>query len=67
MKKLSQRLQDVAQGEYFDGQALRMAYDSDLLSEGDKKVIARYMHGSEMSFDRFRLQTIVIKLNESHK
>lgn len=63
MKTLSQRLQDVAQGEYFDGEALRMAYNSDLLSDGDKKVIARYMHGSEMSNDRFRLQTIVINLD----
>jgi len=65
MKTLSQRLFDLAQGFYFDGAALRLAHESDIVTEAEKRVLSRYMHGAELSADRFRLQDIAIKLCEA--
>lgn len=64
MKTLSQRLSDLAAGQYFDGAALREAYESALLSDCEKRVLSRYMHGSELRTDWFSIQDIAIKLNE---
>lgn len=67
MKTLSQRLFDLASGEYFDGAALREAYESELLSDCEKRVLSRYMHGSELRSDWFSIQDIAIKLNQDRK
>lgn len=64
MKTLSKRLYDLAQGEYFDGAALRLAYENDNVTNKDRHVLSRYMHGAELCNDRFRLQDIAIKLQE---
>lgn len=61
--KLSHRLQNIADGVYFDGGALREAYDLEHTTTSiDMRMLSRYMHGSELSADRFRLQDLVIQL-----
>jgi hypothetical protein len=64
MKTLSERLSDLACGNYFDGAALREAYESELLADCEKRVLSRYMHGSELNSDWFSLQDIAIKLDQ---
>jgi len=64
MKKLSVRLYEIASNINFDAGALRQAYENEALSESDKQVISRYMHGSELRSDWFSLQDIAIKLNK---
>lgn len=61
--KLSHRLQNITDGVYFDGMALREAYDLEhTTTANDIQMLSRYMHGCELSGDRFRLQDLVIQL-----
>ena len=62
--KLSHKLQDISDGNYFDGAALWEAYNLDhTTTENDIRVLSRYMHGAELSSDRFRLQDLAIQLH----
>ncbi len=63
--KLSDKLNAIAAGSAFYGEALRAAYETETVSEKDKQILSRYMHGSELSSDRFRLQDLAIKLLEA--
>lgn len=62
--KLSQRLQNIADGVYFDGEALRLAYELEhSTTSNDRQMLSRYMHGAEVSSDRFRLQDLIVELS----
>lgn len=62
--KLSNKLNAIASGESFYGNALYQAIElDDILTTEDKRMLHRYMHGSELTADRFRLQDLVIKLS----
>ena len=62
--KLSHRLQNIADGVYFDGGALREAYDLEhTTTANDIQMISRYMHGAEVTADRFRLQDLIVQLS----
>ena len=62
--KLSHRLQNIADGVFFDGGALREAYDLEhTTTANDIQMLSRYMYGSEVTMDRFRLQDLVAELS----
>lgn len=60
--KLSIELQNIAQGDSFNGASLREAYDSEsVTTANDRQMLSRYMHGAELSSDRFRLQDLAVQ------
>ena len=60
--KLSNELNNIAQGYSFNGKALREAYDSETITTtNDRQMLSRYMHGAELSSDRFRLQDLAMQ------
>ena len=62
--KLSDKLNAIANADCFYGEALYAAYEFDnVVTEKDKRVLHRCMHGAELSSDRFRLQDIAIKFS----
>tara|TARA_R110000868_G_scaffold66343_2_gene197646 strand:- start:2062 stop:2277 length:216 start_codon:yes stop_codon:yes gene_type:complete len=63
-KNLSWALFDIALGHGYNAQTLQAAYDSKALDIYDKRVLTRYLEGSQLSTDHLNLQSIAIKLNE---
>jgi hypothetical protein len=63
-KNLSWDLFNIALGHGFNAAALRAAYTNKALDIYDKRVLTRYLEGSQLSTDHLNLQTIAIKLNE---
>jgi hypothetical protein len=60
--KLSDKLNAIAAGSRFYGEALWTAYESEkVTTEKDKHTISRYMHGSELMSDYFDLQDLAIR------
>jgi hypothetical protein len=60
--KLSDKLNAIAFGSCFYGEALRLAYKSETITTNkDKYMLSRYMHGAELTTDWFRLQELAIK------
>lgn len=60
--KLSDKLNAIANADCFYGEALRLAYESETITTNkDKYMLSRYMHGAELTTDRFRLQDLAIK------
>jgi hypothetical protein len=60
--KLSDKLNAIANADCFYGESLYAAYESEIITtEKDKRVLHRYMHGSELSADRFYLQDLAIR------
>ena len=67
-KNLANRLDGIALGNFYDGEALRIAYELEkIITHNDRQVLSRYMHGSETQEDRFKLQQICINLREVKK
>lgn len=63
--KLSDKLHAIANADCFYGEALYSAYELDkVVTKKDKYMLHRYMHGAELTTDRFRLQILAIKLAE---
>ena len=60
---LAEKLQGIAQGDWFDMAALREVILRDDITVFDQAMIVRYMHGEQSSSDRFRLQDLVIYLS----
>jgi len=57
--KLSDKLHAIASGSCFYGEALWTAYESEnITTENDKRLISRYMHGSELMSDYFDMQDL---------
>jgi hypothetical protein len=59
--KLSDKLNAIANDDCFYGESLYAAYESEIANEIDKRVLSRYMHGSQLSLDRFHLQDLAIR------
>jgi hypothetical protein len=60
--KLSDKLNAIANADCFYGESLYAAYESEIITtEKDKRVLSRYMHGSELTADRFHLQDLAIR------
>ena len=60
-KPLSERLSDTAIDVTFDGAALRIAFESEHVTEAEKAVLTRWMYGSQTLNDRWSLQDLSIK------
>mgnify|MGYP007019970090 CR=1 FL=1 len=57
----------VALNRGFNGKALQEAYSNKILDVDDKKVLIRYMKGSQKDMDHIKLQVIAIKIKEASK
>lgn len=64
-KQIANELQATAQGNTYYGNALYVALDFPFLTRNDRDCIHRYLHGSELSSDRFRLQDIAILIKNN--
>jgi len=67
MKALSGRLSDVSLDVSFDGAALRIAYESEHVTEEEKVLLTRWMYGSQTFDDRWALQDLSIKFYKIEK
>lgn len=65
--KLHNKLQAIAQGESFYGQALYDALEHPITTKNDKSMLMRYLYGSELTNDRMRLQDLSICIQEYDK
>lgn len=64
--KLSDKLDAIAAGSGFSGEALYSAYESETITTAnDRRMLARYMYGCELAADRFRLQDLAINFREA--
>jgi len=54
----------IALNRKHKAQALRTAYESEVLDDEDRQVLSRYLEGGQISMDHIRLQVIAIKLKE---
>jgi hypothetical protein len=57
----------VALNRGFNGKALQEAYSNKILDIDDKKVLIRYMKGTQKDMDHIKLQIIAIKIKEASK
>jgi hypothetical protein len=62
MKKLANTLDEISNGQLYDGKVLSEAYSIPELSQFERAIIQRYINGGQSSSDRFRLQEIAIKI-----
>ena len=60
-KPLSERLSDTAIDVTFDGAALRIAFESESITDDEKNLLTRWMSGSQTLDDRWALQDLSIK------
>jgi hypothetical protein len=67
MKAISERLFDVALDVSFDGAALRIAHESEHVTEVEKTILWRWMYGSQTFDDRWALQDLAIKFYKTEK
>ena len=65
--QLHDKLQAVAQGDSFYGEALYEALEHPLTTKNDKSMLMRYLYGSELTSDRMRLQELAIYIQEYDK
>lgn len=65
-KQIAKELQATAQGDAYYGNALYVARDLPETTANDKQCLTRWMHGTQTSDDRFRLQDIVINIMREH-
>ena len=61
--KIAKELQATADGNSYYGNALYVALDHPEATKNDKQMIMRYLYGSELLADRFRLQDLAIKIS----
>ena len=64
-KQIAKRLQDTAQGEYYDGNSLLVAKDIPGITEYEKSILEAWLTGTfnRDPFEyRMRLQDIAIKI-----
>jgi hypothetical protein len=52
----------VALNRKYNEEALRTAYESEILDDEDRQVLNRYLKGDQIPMDHIRLQVIAIKL-----
>lgn len=63
--KLSDKLDAIAAGSSFFGDALYAAYESETITTAnDRQMLARYLYGAELTSDRFRLQELAMHFRE---
>lgn len=62
IKQIANELQATAQGDAYYGNALYVARDLPEVTHNDKACLTRWIHGTQTSADRFRLQDIVIEI-----
>jgi hypothetical protein len=63
-ERIAQELEQTAQGCAYYGNALYVAMDIPVADEADKRMLHRYLHGSELLTDRFLLQDLAIKIRK---
>lgn len=61
-KQIAKELQATAQGDAYYGNALYVALDFPFLTQKEKACLHRYLHGSELTSDRFQLQDLAIRV-----
>jgi hypothetical protein len=61
------KLSYVALNRGYNGKALQDAYSNKILDIDDKKVLIRYMKGTQKDMDHIKLQIIAIKIKEASK
>lgn len=58
--QIAKELEVTANGDSYYGNSLYVALDLPWATEKDKQMLHRYLHGSELSTDRFRLLDLAI-------
>ena len=61
-KQIALELEATAEGISYYGNALYVALDHPATTANDRQMLRRYLYGSELSSDRFRLQDLAIKI-----
>lgn len=61
---LSDKLDKIASGHTYFEHALYDALDHPATTNNDKQMLMRYLYGSELSNDRFRLLELAIYIRE---
>jgi len=64
-KKIAKELYATAQGDSYYGNALYTALDFPFITRNDRECLFRYLNGSELLSDRFRLQDIAILIQNN--
>jgi len=62
MNELADKLDDLASGKGYHGQALLDALGLDTLTLENKQMLRRYLYGADTSTDRFDLHGLAITL-----
>lgn len=61
-ERIAQQLEQTALGNSYYGNSLYVALDMPVADENDKRMLHRYLHGSELLTDRIKLQELAIKI-----
>lgn len=61
-KQIASELGRTALGESYFGNALYVAMDIPALTQDEKRLLHRYLHGSELSMDHVKLQDLAMKI-----
>lgn len=62
---IAYELDEIALGNSYYGNSLYVALDMPVADENDKRMLHRYLHGSELLTDRIKLQVLAIKIRAS--
>lgn len=65
LKQIARELRATASGEAYYGNALYVAMDMPGLTDAERRLILRWLDGSQSGTDRFRLQDVAIKLHQA--
>ena len=63
-ERIAHELEQTAQGYSYYGNSLYVALDIPVATDADKRMLHRYLHGSELSTDRIRLQDLAIRIRQ---
>jgi hypothetical protein len=63
-QRIAQELDQTAQGYSYYGNALYVAMGMPGVTDDERRMLHRYMNGSELTTDRLRLQELAIKLRD---
>lgn len=62
-KQIARELNATASGESYYGNSLYVSLDMPWITKQDALMLHRYLHGSELSSDRFKLQNLAILIH----
>ena len=62
--QIAHELEQTALGNSYYGNSLYVALDMPVATDADKRMLHRYLHGSELDTDFMRLQDLAIRIRQ---